>query len=99
MSDLQRYPLNLYLVNIVEYIVVFIAWEVFNSVQVTLVEKPELETFNLEIWKISTPNIMDVSSILIRKAYLRVPLWIGHGPLVITSAVPLILKRLLLEVT
>ena len=49
MSDIQRYPLNLYLVNIVEDIVVFIACEVFNSVQVTLVEKPELETFNLEI--------------------------------------------------
>ena len=81
-SDLQRYPWNLYLINNVEDIVIFLGLKVFNSdnsfmftcsFRITVVEKPQLKTISLMYYKhLYQICIFDLTKLL------RVPLWIGN---------------------
>ena len=64
MPDLQRYPTNLYLINNLEDIDIFLGLKMFNSdnfymfscsrnAQVTLVEKPQLKIISFKLININ----------------------------------------------
>ena len=84
LSDLQRYPWNLYFINNVEDIVIFLGLKVFNSdnsfmftcsFKITVVEKQQLKTIeNYQLNELYwyTICIFDLTKLL------RVPLWIGN---------------------